>query len=80
VASAQEIAVIRRRCRPAFAIVTPGIRGADDVKADQSRTLSAAQALAAGSTYLVVGRPITGAADPRAAAERMAAECRAVAQ
>jgi orotidine-5'-phosphate decarboxylase len=77
VASAQEIAVIRKRCRPDFAIVTPGIRGAGDANADQSRTLSAGEALAAGSTYLVVGRPITGAADPRAAAERMAAECRA---
>jgi orotidine-5'-phosphate decarboxylase len=76
VASAQEIGVIRRRCRPGFAIVTPGIRGAGDAKADQSRTLSASEALAAGSTYLVVGRPITGAADPRAAAERMADECR----
>jgi orotidine-5'-phosphate decarboxylase len=77
VASAQEIGVIRKRCRPGFVIVTPGIRGAGDAKADQSRTLSAGEALAAGSTYLVVGRPITGAPDPRAAAERMSAECRA---
>ena len=79
VASAQEIDVIRRRCRPEFTIVTPGIRSASDAKADQSRTMSAAEALAAGATYLVVGRPITGAQDPRAAAERMAAECRAAA-
>lgn len=77
VASAQEVSVIRRRCRPGFAIVTPGIRGGGDAKGDQSRTLSAGEALAAGSTYLVVGRPITGAPDPREAAERMAAECRA---
>jgi orotidine-5'-phosphate decarboxylase len=77
VASPQEIAVIRRRCRPGFAIVTPGIRGATDAMGDQARTTTAADALAAGASYLVVGRPIIGAADPRAAAERIAAECRA---
>ena len=54
----------------------PGIRGAGDARGDQSRTLSAADALAAGASYLVVGRPILEAADPRAAAERIAAECR----
>ena len=75
VASAQEIGIIKRRCRAGFAIVTPGIRSAADAKADQSRTLSAADALSAGATYLVVGRPIIAAPDPRAAAERMAAEC-----
>jgi orotidine-5'-phosphate decarboxylase len=75
VASPHEIATIRRRCGAGFAIVTPGIRGAGDVKGDQSRTLSAAGALAAGASYLVVGRPILGAADPRAAAVRIAAEC-----
>jgi orotidine-5'-phosphate decarboxylase len=77
VASPQEIALIRQRCGRAFAIVTPGIRGAGDALGDQRRTMSAAQALAAGSTYLVVGRPIIADADPRAAAERIAAECRA---
>jgi orotidine-5'-phosphate decarboxylase len=77
VASAQEIAMIRRRCRSGFAIVTPGIRGALDAKADQQRTLGAGEALAAGASYLVVGRPIIAAPDPRAAAERIAAECAA---
>jgi orotidine-5'-phosphate decarboxylase len=77
VASPQEIALIRRRCGPAFAIVTPGIRGAGDAKGDQHRTMSASEALDAGASYLVVGRPIIAAADPRAAAERIAAECRA---
>jgi len=77
VASPQEIALIRERCGPSFAIVTPGIRGQDDAKGDQQRTSSAPEALAAGATYLVVGRPIIAAADPRAAAERIAAECRA---
>jgi orotidine-5'-phosphate decarboxylase len=78
VASPQEIALIRSRCGPSFEIVTPGIRSASDDKGDQRRTLTAAEALAAGASYLVVGRPIIAAADPRAAAERMAAECRAV--
>jgi len=72
----QEIQTIRARCGSTFAIVTPGIRGAGDQIGDQSRTLSAAEALAAGATYLVVGRPIIAAADPRAAAERIAADCR----
>ena len=76
VASPLEIAIIRRTCSRQFNIVTPGIRGAGDAKGDQSRTLSAADALAAGASYLVVGRPIIAAADPRAAAERIAAECR----
>jgi orotidine-5'-phosphate decarboxylase len=76
VASAHEIDIIRRRCHGSFAIVTPGIRGALDQRGDQSRTMSAAEALTAGATYLVVGRPIVEAADPRAAVERLAAECR----
>lgn len=80
VASPQEIAIIRRRCARQFAVVTPGIRGAGDQQGDQQRTMSAAEALAAGASYLVVGRPIIAAADPRAAAERIGAECRAAHQ
>jgi orotidine-5'-phosphate decarboxylase len=77
VASPQEVALIRRRCGKSFAIVTPGIRGAGDVKGDQSRTMTGQDALAAGATYLVVGRPIIAAADPRIAAEQFVMECRA---
>ena len=77
VASAQEIALIRNRCGKTFEIVTPGIRSASDDKGDQRRTMTAAEALSAGASYLVVGRPIIAAPDPRAAAERIDTECRA---
>jgi orotidine-5'-phosphate decarboxylase len=77
VASPEEIGLIRRRCGKSFAIVTPGIRGAGEVKADQSRTMTGQDALGAGATYLVVGRRIIAAADPRIAAEQFVMECRA---
>jgi orotidine-5'-phosphate decarboxylase len=75
VASPHEVALIRARCGKEFTIVTPGIRGAGDAKGDQRRTMSAPEALAAGATYLVIGRPIIAAPDPCAAAERIVAEC-----
>jgi len=75
VASPQEIALIREACDARFEIVTPGIRGSDDVKGDQNRTASASGALAAGASYLVVGRPIIAATDPRGAALRIVEEC-----
>jgi orotidine-5'-phosphate decarboxylase len=70
VASSREAASIRSRWRKDFAIVTPGIRGgaAADTKNDQERTMSPAEAIAAGASYLVVGRPIIAAPDPKAAA------------
>lgn len=76
VASPREIEAIRAQCGERFAIVTPGIRGGGDAKGDQNRTASASGALAAGASYIVVGRPIIAAADPREAAERIAAECK----
>jgi len=76
VASPQETAAIRAACGPEFAIVTPGIRGASAgvEKNDQSRTMGPAEAIRAGATYIVVGRPIIAAQHPRDAAERIAEE------
>jgi len=68
VASPREIRAIREACGPDFVILTPGIRGAADAAGDQRRTMNARDAVAAGASYVVVGRPITDAKDPRAAA------------
>ena len=78
VASPQETSVIRALCGDQFDIVTPGIRGGAAAKSkdDQERTMSPGQAIAAGASYIVVGRPIIAAPDPRAAAEQIADEIR----
>lgn len=76
VCSAQEARLIANACGPDFLKITPGIRlpdyqhGSDD----QSRVMTPAQALAAGATHLVVGRPITAASDPLAAAQTILAD------
>jgi orotidine-5'-phosphate decarboxylase len=88
VASPQETTAIRNACGHDFVIVTPGIRGGSATTVDgkpgpspsgarpddQVRTMTPADAIRAGSSYLVIGRPITGASDPRDAARRIADE------
>ena len=77
VASPREIALLRNTLGRAFVIVTPGIRPADRGD-DQVRTATPAAAVAAGADYLVVGRPITAALDPVAAARAIVEEISAV--
>lgn len=74
VASPQEVAAVRRACGPRFLIVTPGVRPAGAAAADQSRIATPSQALRAGADYLVVGRPVTAAPDPVAAARAILAQ------
>ena len=74
VASPREIAVIRQACGGSFLIVTPGIRPATGASDDQARTATPQSAICAGADYLVIGRPITGATNPAAAADAIAAE------
>jgi orotidine-5'-phosphate decarboxylase len=76
VASPQETTAIRQMCGPQFVVVTPGIRGAaaGADKHDQARTMGPREAVRAGASYIVVGRPIIAAADPRHAAEKIVEE------
>ncbi len=73
VASPAEAAAVRRIVGPEMAIVTPGIRPSGAASGDQKRIATPQGAIAAGADYLVVGRPITTAADPRAAAQAILA-------
>jgi orotidine-5'-phosphate decarboxylase len=68
VASAQECGALRQEFGNDFAIVTPGVRPAGSGHDDQARVVTPAEAIAAGATYIVVGRPITEATDPAAEA------------
>ena len=74
VASPNEAAEIRRELGAGFAIVTPGIRPAGSQTGDQARIATPADAIRSGATHLVVGRPITAATDPAAAAREVLAE------
>lgn len=74
VASPGEAAMVRAIAGPNIAIITPGIRPEGAEPGDQKRTAAPATAIAAGADYLVVGRPITGATDPRAAADEIVRE------
>ncbi|MBQ6293812.1 MAG: orotidine-5'-phosphate decarboxylase [Lachnospiraceae bacterium] len=70
VCSPLEAGLVHERCGSGFLTVTPGIRFAENEKGDQKRVTTPADARALGSDYIVVGRPITAAADPAAAYER----------
>ena len=74
VASALEARALRRELGDGFAIVTPGVRPSGAAAGDQARVVTPRDAIAAGTTYLVVGRPILEAADPATAAEAIVQE------
>jgi orotidine-5'-phosphate decarboxylase len=78
VASAQEAALLRRRLGRRLRLACPGIRPSGAARGDQRRVATPAQALRAGADWLVVGRPITAAADPRAAARAILREMETV--
>jgi orotidine-5'-phosphate decarboxylase len=71
VCSPLELAALRRLLPASMQLVTPGIRGPGDAAGDQKRTLSAREAINAGANWLVIGRPIYAAPNPRAAAEKI---------
>jgi orotidine-5'-phosphate decarboxylase len=74
VCSPEEAANLRQLVGSKMALVTPGIRPAGSATGDQKRIMTPAKAIAAGADYLVVGRPITEASDPKAAAEAIVGE------
>jgi orotidine-5'-phosphate decarboxylase len=74
VCSPQEAAKVRAAVGPELVIVTPGVRPTGAATGDQKRIMTPEDAIAAGADYLVVGRPVTQAPDPRAAAETIVAE------
>jgi orotidine-5'-phosphate decarboxylase len=74
VCSPEEVAALRAIVGDGMSLVTPGIRPAGSSSGDQKRIMTPARAIAAGADYLVVGRPVTEAADPKAAADSIQAE------
>lgn len=78
VTSAREAAEVRRELGAGFAIVTPGVRPAGSDVGDQARVTTPAEAITSGATHIVVGRPITAAANPAAAARAIVDEMASV--
>ena len=74
VCSPHEVAAVRKSCGVGFKLVVPGIRPASAALGDQKRVMTPAEAVAAGADHLVIGRPITQARDPVAAARAIVAE------
>ncbi|HEB54804.1 MAG TPA: orotidine-5'-phosphate decarboxylase [Gammaproteobacteria bacterium] len=74
VCSPLEVAMLRKHIEPSFRLVTPGIRPKGAAAGDQTRIMTPAEAIAAGSDYLVIGRPITQQADPMAALSAIESE------
>ena len=72
--SAEEVKAMRGIVGPDMRLVTPGIRPAGAAIGDQKRVMTPAEAISAGADHLVVGRPVTQAKDPKAAAEAIIAE------
>ncbi|MDX2263974.1 MAG: orotidine-5'-phosphate decarboxylase [Hyphomicrobiales bacterium] len=80
VASAWEAPEVKRLCGAGFLVVTPGVRPAGSAAGDQARVATPAEAVRAGADYLVVGRPITESADPKAALAALASDIETAAQ
>jgi orotidine-5'-phosphate decarboxylase len=76
IASALEAEALKRRHGPEFLVITPGIRPAGHLAGDQARVATPAEAVRAGSDYLVVGRPVLTAADPREVIDTIRAQIR----
>jgi orotidine-5'-phosphate decarboxylase len=80
VCSPREVAALREQRGDSFRLVTPGVRPAGAALDDQKRVMTPGEAITAGASYLVVGRPITAAPDPRASLEAINAEVAAAAE
>ena len=78
VCSPKEVAMLKEQRGSEFKLITPGIRPADSDKGDQKRIMTPAEAIATGSSYLVIGRPITQSDDPMMALEKISAEIASV--
>jgi orotidine-5'-phosphate decarboxylase len=79
VCAGEEVSALRPVIGPSMVLVTPGIRPAGSASGDQKRIMTPAAAIAAGANYLVVGRPIMAASDPKAVADTIVAEIEAAA-